>query len=161
MPAIAREKRPAVQWKKYQDQLPKITEVSRWFAGKVDALCVVTGKVSGNLELLDFDHGGDLFERWFAAIDGDLRARLVIETSQSGGRHVTYRCTDPVDGNLKLAHGTRDSKLVTLIETRGEGRANAYFKWEFPVSLRGRMDSIPPFGVASRCFPCRRPALAN
>ena len=50
-----------------------------------------------------------------------IQSRLVIESSQSGGRHVIYRCDQPVDGNLKLAQGNRDGKQVTLIETRGEG----------------------------------------
>jgi Protein of unknown function (DUF3987) len=150
LPAITREKRPAIQWKKYQDQLPKITDVNRWFSGKVDALCVVTGKVSGNLELLDFDHGGDLFERWFAAIDVDLRARLVIETSQSGGRHVTYRCSDPVDGNLKLAHGNRDGKLVTLIETRGEGGLFLCSPTPGYNLLQGRLVELPTLTTAER-----------
>ena len=77
-------------------------------------------------------------------LDGLLQ-RLVIETSQSGGRHVIYRCSELVSGNLKLAQRlipaergqagvVDDSPHVprnaadrdevapcTLIETRGEG----------------------------------------
>jgi hypothetical protein len=45
----------------------------------------------------------------------------VIETSQSGGKHVIYRCSEPINGNMKLAMGFRDGAMVTLIETRGEG----------------------------------------
>src|SRR5690606_31452321 len=73
-----------------------------------------------------------------------LLERLVVETSQSGGRHVVYRCATPPAGNRKLAQRTlaapSDETLtlggkrfvprrqgdqfevtLTLIETRGEG----------------------------------------
>jgi hypothetical protein len=121
LPAIGRYKRPAVAWKVYQRRLPNADELCDLFAKSSDAICIVTGKVSGNLELLDFDQGGELFDRWWSAIPPNLRERLVIESSQSGGRHVIFRCDQPVDGNLKLAKGLRQGKLVTLIETRGEG----------------------------------------
>lgn len=121
LPAIAASKRPAIAWKAFQDRLPSDHELSKWFPGKCDSLCIVTGKVSGNLEMMDFDNQGELFERWSKAIPPNLLDRLVVESSQSGGRHVVYRCEQPVDGNLKLAQGLRDGKLVTLIETRGEG----------------------------------------
>jgi hypothetical protein len=71
--------------------------------------------------MLDFDRGGDRFDAWRANIPSELFDRLVIETSQSGGKHVIYRCAEPINGNMKLAMGFRDGALVTLIETRGEG----------------------------------------
>jgi hypothetical protein len=71
--------------------------------------------------MLDFDRGGDRFEAWKEQIPLELLARLVIETSQSGGQHVIYRCAEPINGNMKLAMGFRDGAMVTLIETRGEG----------------------------------------
>lgn len=121
LPAMLRQKRPAVSWKTYQQRLPTDSELERLFTQSVDAICLVAGAISGNLELLDFDQGGELFPAWFESLPADLHDRLVIETSQSGGKHVIYRCTETVDGNLKLAQGLRQGKLVTLIETRGEG----------------------------------------
>jgi hypothetical protein len=122
LPAILAEKRPALAgWKVHQTHLPEPADLSLWFGGQVDALCVVTGAVSGNLELLDFDHGGELFEAWRSLIPDQLFERLVVERSRSGGRHVVYRCEEPVNGNMKLAQVRRDGQLVTLIETRGEG----------------------------------------
>ena len=121
LPAIGRDKRPSIAWKKYQSELPTEQEIAAWFGGQSDSICIVTGKISGNLELLDFDGGGELFESWFDSIPEDLRDSLVVESSQSGGKHVIYRCEQPVDGNLKLAQATRDGKHITLIETRGEG----------------------------------------
>jgi hypothetical protein len=122
LPAIRLEKRPALAaWKSYQLQLPTTAELDAWFGNGCDAVCLVAGSVSGNLELLDFDRGGELFDAWAAKISTEMLAKLVVETSQSGGKHVIYRCVTPVSGNLKLAQGRRDGQPVTLIETRGEG----------------------------------------
>ena len=79
------------------------------------------GKVSGNLEIIDFDNQGELFPAWSEKIPSDLKAKLVIEKTPSGGHHVAYRCNDEVCGNIKLAQGEREGKLTTLIETRGNG----------------------------------------
>lgn len=148
LPARRAQKRPALsRWKKYQDAQPKRLEVETWFANEHDGLCLLTGKVSGNLELLDFDLGAELYPAWadiVRAARPGLLERLVIERSQSGGRHVVYRCSEPVPGNAKLAsravktagpgevaiagknysprpHGEEWAAIVCLIETRGEG----------------------------------------
>jgi hypothetical protein len=109
-------------WKTYQNRLPSELEISTWFANAHDALCLVCGKVSGNLEVIDFDHAGELFSAWKEKIDSELYAKLVVEKTPSGGYHVAYRCEGEICGNIKLAQGIREEgKLVTLIETRGEG----------------------------------------
>ncbi len=123
LPAKRAKKFPSIgSWKTYRDRLPTEIEVETWFSNSHDALCLVCGKVSGNLEILDFDHQGELFPVWKDRIDPKLFARLVVEKTPSGGYHVAYRAESPVCGNIKLAHGKRENdKLVTLIETRGEG----------------------------------------
>jgi hypothetical protein len=122
LPAVRIQKRPAVSgWKTYQTNIPSEQQLRDWFTNPHDAVCIVTGSVSGNLEMLDFDRGGDRFEAWKGQIPPELLARLVVEASQSGGKHVIYRSTEPINGNMKLAMGYRDGSLVTLIETRGEG----------------------------------------
>jgi len=125
LPAKHQNKCPAIKsWKAFQDRLPTATEVEAWFANDHDALCVVTGKASGNLEIIDFDHGGELFAAWSALVEENAPGvldRLVIEQTPSGGWHAVYRCEAEVSGNLKLAQGERDGKLTTLIETRGNG----------------------------------------
>jgi hypothetical protein len=148
LPARAAQKRPTVpSWKLYQGRLPFQVEIDRWFVN-ADAVCLVCGGVSGNLEMLDFDLGGEAFEAWRQTVEvtnPGLAVRLVIEQSPSGGRHVVYRCESPISGNLKLAERrhlvdgpdevTISGKsyrprqgadgvwhvLLTLIETRGEG----------------------------------------
>ena len=122
LPAAKARKHPAIgSWKNWQTRLPTEVEVRAWFSNAHDAICVVAGSVSGNLECLDFDNGGELFAAWIEKVDAGLLAQLVIEQTPSGGYHVCYRCDDPVEGNLKLARGIRDGKQKTLIETRGEG----------------------------------------
>ena len=122
LPANKAQKRPCLpQWNEFQTRLPTEEEVRRWFAEPREAQCLVCGKVSGNLEVIDFDNHGELYSKWKDAIPVDLLARLVIEQTQSGGYHVAYRCQDEVCGNIRLAQGERDGKKTTLVETRGEG----------------------------------------
>ena len=146
LPAIAKEKRPAVlTWKPYQTRLPSPNDIEIWWKNKPDAVCLICGKVSGNLEVLDFDCEGKFFEPWKQQIPPELFEKLVIETTPSGGKHVAYRCEEPVCGNLKLAQQwieTPDGSpveigkkefvprkganntwgvLLATIETRGEG----------------------------------------
>ncbi len=135
-------------WKEYQNRLPYDSELQSWFSNGNNGVCIVTGKVSGNLEMIDFDLEGEAFERWCSLIKEntpDLLPQLVIEKSQSGGRHVIYRCQTEISGNLKLTqrkqivassdevevcgknYKPRKDKdgnwfvILTLIETRGEG----------------------------------------
>lgn len=148
LPATPKAKRPTLPtWRDYQRQLPSPADVERWFVGAAGA-CIVCGSVSGNLEMIDFDLEGKLFPAWREAVDiqsPGLVDRLVIEETPSGGRHVVYRCSEPVCGNIKLAHvvmeapdeyplvvGSKEYKprpgpagswaaQVVSIETRGEG----------------------------------------
>ncbi|MCL2647209.1 MAG: bifunctional DNA primase/polymerase [Phycisphaerales bacterium] len=123
MPAIRSQKRPIGSWKQFQTRLPTQGEVKAWSVPEqYDAVCIITGSVSGNAEMIDFDGGGELFEGWKALIPAELFTRLVVERTPRGGYHVFYRCETAVEGNRKLVMRERaDGKPVTLIETRGEG----------------------------------------
>lgn len=149
LPANLTAKRPAVvSWKAYQSRLAWDDEVSQWFSdGYHKAICLVTGAVSGNLEMLDFDSQAEAFGRWRELVDEEvpgLVARLVIERSQGLGMHVVYRFEGIVPGNTKLAEklciAPNDAPVVYkgktykprkvgdhweyypgLVETRGEG----------------------------------------
>lgn len=151
LPARRNEKRPALSgWKSYQSRLPSQLQVEQWFAGDPEAMCVVTGGVSGNLELIDFDFEGELFDAWTSEIPPELLNRLVIESSQSGGRHVIYRCEEPVCGNIKLAQDRREGQIVTLIETRGEG--GLFLCWPTPgyELQQGSLTELPMLTPAER-----------
>ena len=122
LPADLQAKRPTLKgWKSFQSHRPIELQVRQWFGPQTDAICIVTGTISGNLEVLDFDCEASQFEDWVALIPPEIIARLVMERSQSGGRHVIYRCATPVCGSMKLSQIKRPDKIDTLIETRGEG----------------------------------------
>lgn len=154
LPARRKDKFPAVKsWKAYQHRLPTAAEVNAWFANGHDAVCIVTGKASGNLEIIDFDNGGELFDRWAAMVEDrhpGLMDRLVIENTPSGGWHVIYRCGIEVSGNLKLAQGQRNGKLTTLIETRGDGGLFLCVPTPGYELLQGDFAGIPTLTEAER-----------
>ena len=80
LPATKARKHPAIgSWKNWQSRLPTEVEVRAWFSKPHDAICVVAGAVSGNVECLDFDNGGELFAAWMEKVDTELLAKLVIE----------------------------------------------------------------------------------
>jgi len=122
LPAVKAKKRPAVGvWRTWAGRLPTEVEVEAWFSNAHDAVCIVAGKVSGNLECIDFDQKAEAYDAWCAKIAPVVLDSVVVESTPSGGKHVVYRCEEPVEGNAKLAQGVRDGKRKTLIETRGEG----------------------------------------
>lgn len=125
-------KRPAISWKEFQNRKPTTDELLGWFAGnEYQGLGVITGEVSGLLEMLEFEgravsNGIHLEAR--SAIEsaglGDIWQRLVngyMEMTPSGGIHFLYRVEgNSLPGNTKLASQAGEDGGC-LIETRSEG----------------------------------------
>ncbi len=116
-------KRPVVTaWKPYQTCRPAEIDVYRWFWPPNplgEAVAIVTGAISGHLEVLDFDDPV-LFKPWYTqALQAGIGGLPVVHT-QSGGYHVYYRAP-AVQGNQKLTGRPKGKRYQTLIETRGEG----------------------------------------
>jgi hypothetical protein len=63
LPAVAAEKRPAAAWKPYQNKKLLIDDVPDVF-GQYRGICMICGKISGNLEMIDFDCAGKYFVPW-------------------------------------------------------------------------------------------------
>ena len=109
-------------WAHHQHTPADADQIERWYSSGRTGVGWVTGAVSGNLEVMDFDDRSALaeYEKLIddAGLDGlwDCVKGGYFEHSPNGA-HVAYRC-DTIDGNKKLAK--RDKK-TTLIETRGEG----------------------------------------
>lgn len=134
------EQKDKASWKPFQTRQPTQDELIVWFgAGKARGIAVVTGRISGNLEVLDYDKIG-IYDLWVDTCIhngfGDLVERCPLIETPSGGWHLLYRCEEPVAGNQKLAQeavevpeGTDGAhlldgkwvKIETMIETRGEG----------------------------------------
>jgi putative DNA primase/helicase len=120
-------KRPIGQWKRWQTERADIGQVRAWYQNGRTGLGVVCGRVSGGLEMLEFE-GRAIEEGLADLLDveanaaglGDLVDRIIrgyCERTPSGGLHLLYRCAE-TDGSVKLAS---DENGDVLIETRGEG----------------------------------------
>ena len=126
-------KRPAIEWKKYQSQLPTSNEVISWFKQGNDGLGVVTGLVSGNLEMLELEGRAvvskmhlDIAEIATNSGIGAIWEKLnagYVELTPSGGIHWLYKVSDgQLPGNTKLARKPGENGGVdVLAETRSEG----------------------------------------
>jgi len=125
------------KWKIYQERPPGSAELRNMFYHPTaQGIALVTGKSSGNLEVIDIDTKnftqGCLFVKFCEAIaetSTDLFKKLVIAQSRSGGYHMYYKCGE-IESNQALARRplTEEEKLrnpkekvKTLIETRGIG----------------------------------------
>jgi len=126
-------KRPAFAWQGFQEHLPIADELLMWFKDGVDGIGVITGKVSGNLEMLELE-GRAVAQKMHLEIAeiannsglGDLWDSLnagYVELTPSGGLHWLYRVSDgTLPGNTKLARKTGENGGVDVwAETRSEG----------------------------------------
>jgi hypothetical protein len=117
-------KAPAIsEWTSYQREIAGPDELQRMFSNGC-GIAIVCGRVSGNLEVIDFDEDG--FPKQFsevvrAAGRQELLERLPIVKTPHGA-HLFLRCDGSIGGNQKLAQ-ILDSqqRIKTAIETRGEG----------------------------------------
>lgn len=126
------KKRPTIKWKELQNE--RIVPNGNFLYAT--HLGIITGKISGGLEVMDFDLKYDLTGKLFdkfkqTVVDHDpkLLEKMVVQKSQNGGYHFFYLC-DEIEGNQPLARreasvqevfDTPDEKVKVLIETRGEG----------------------------------------
>lgn len=126
-------KRPAFAWQRFQSELPTADELVSWFKDGVDGVGVVTGAVSGNLEMLELEGKAvagkmhlEIAEIANSSGLGELWTRLntgYVELTPSGGLHWLYRVSDGVlPGNTKLARKPGENGGVDVwAETRSEG----------------------------------------
>lgn len=126
-------KRPLIAWKQFQTEAADAATINGWFStNAIEGVGVITGAVSGNLELLEVEGRAiDLVPPLGALLTdsgmGELWARICsgwLVQSPSGGLHFLYRIEGAVAGNTKLArrpNPDNDQLVDVLIETRGEG----------------------------------------
>lgn len=95
-----------------------------------EAVGLVCGKLSGNLEAIDIDEkyslDGCMFDRYkkiVHAIDESLLSKLIVQKTKGGGFHLIYRC-NKIAGNTKLANR----------ETTDEERHHTYLE-EYSAEL--------------------------
>lgn len=141
-------KAPFGYWTQYQTRRPTEQELQTLFsnAGNGCGIGLVCGKISGGLEVIDFDNGASEFQKWKSGIPPELLQKLTIERTPHG-RHVYYRAPN-VERSHKLAM-TKDEKAV-LIETRGQGGFIASVPGIGYELEQGGFDSIPTLTADER-----------
>ena len=126
-------KAPIKAWKEYQTVRANAMQIATWYKDGHPGLGIVTGAVSGNLEMLELEGRAvaagmldEVRDIAFASGLGDIWNIInqgYVELTPSGGIHWLYRIADePVPGNTKLARRPGENGGVdVLAETRGEG----------------------------------------
>lgn len=125
---------PAVStWTAFQKERPSNAQMRTWY-GPSTGIGLITGAISKNLEMFEFDCR-DTYDAFMevarqSGLEG-LVSRLesgYVEDTPAGGVHWLYYC-DEIGRNIKLAGRPKrldeqkdeHDKWKTLIETRGEG----------------------------------------
>lgn len=156
LPARRAEKRPLGAWSEWRNRRRPVDDAF----DATDAIAVVCGASSGNVEVLDFDDRARDFDEFcerVARADPAVAARLfdcLVETTQSGGKHLAYRCEAPVAGNAKLcnrkilrefgaAFDAFEPTTKTTIETRGEGGIVIVAPTDGYAVVRGDWRNLP------------------
>ena len=119
------------KWTRHQSQRATEAEIDAWYSAGRTGVGWVCGKVSGGLEVIDFDDRSIFAE--FKKACADSGAGDVLDKVMDGyceytpnGTHLAYRCS-AIEGSKKMAYrrdGVDDKgckKYKTLIETKGEG----------------------------------------
>lgn len=130
-------KRSAVQWKKYQKEIATVNELERWFRGDQRGLAVVTGEISGNLVVIDFDADADeYFPKFWQEAQRQLPGvadKLIVVKTPRPGRQIWFRMESKPPANQAMAYteprktGKTDDdgqpilKPRVMIEIRGTG----------------------------------------
>lgn len=120
---------PGIKWKSLQQNIISKELIKKIYAQSENpAIAIICGRVSGNIECLDFDnHFGDAKEIISQFLDmvksysEELFSKFTIQETQNGGYHVIYRCEN-IGGQTCLAARYNDKgRKESLIETRAEG----------------------------------------
>lgn len=109
IPLLYKSKRPLVPWKEYQKRQPTDTELTEWFSLEPWNIGVVTGSVSGNLAVLDFDDES-YYYKFFTKHKELEKATLAVKPSR--GSHIYLR-------NDRLIRSFKISELKLDVKAEG------------------------------------------
>ena len=141
------------KWNRFQAALPTPEDMRIWFSAKtkIAGVAVVCGKVSGGLVCLDYDvkndpSQGEMWKEFIKALPTEIAQKLVVESTQSGGRHAFFRMEAEI-GNMKLAAVAEDHTKVPF-ETRGEGGYAICAPSRGYVLSQGQLNNVVQLGAA-------------
>ena len=131
IPIVPGQKNPALlSWDKYQQEKPTEETLRTWFPDNNRNVAIITGKISGNLTVLDIEKESAVQEllsllrdKGYKSLYENLEKSLCVRTPR-GGRHYYFKSVTTYP-SLKLAYDTPTMedgkpKPKILIETRGE-----------------------------------------
>lgn len=98
IPIPFKTKKATLEWKKYQTRLPNDQELQQWFGTDNTNIALVTGHISGNLVVLDFDDEvsfWDFIEKSKEKLKQDIH-KLTPVVATAKGYHVYIRTKDLV-----------------------------------------------------------------
>lgn len=136
-----------ITWRHYQEELkrPSPEKVDEWFRNSQTlGIGIMTGKVSGGLEVLDIDTKNDptgtiLPDIWSFLEEYAGGAGLLIVETRSRGLHIYYRTADP----LPSGHLSENEQGKPTVEIRGAAGYILAPPSQGYTILQGSYDSIP------------------
>ena len=131
IPIVPGQKNPALlSWDKYQQEKPTEETLRTWFPDNNRNVAIITGKISGNLTVLDIEKESAVQEllsllrdKGYNGLHEKLEKSFCVRTPR-GGRHYYFKSVTTYP-SLKLAYDTPTMengkpKPKILIETREE-----------------------------------------
>jgi len=155
--AVREDKKPVHAWASLQKVMMGLDYAADVFS-RAHGIAVVCGRISGNLECIDFDaHNKDIqqvYDQWSTdsgVKDILTRNRVYIERSKRGGIHLIYRYDREVkpQENRKLANW---SDGQSMIETRGEGGYVITAPTQGYTVLQGELTRLPELSIDERDY---------
>ncbi len=145
-------KKPAVDWKIFQDRAATDAEVLGW--GSPEGMGLVCGHVSGGLVCIDIDTKNDptgtmakeYFDLLISMGAEKLSAKCVAQKTPSGGYHLIFRCPEHHDGNQVFAKSDISKKAV--IETRAQGGQFVAFPSPGYSVISGSLENIQTLSLS-------------
>jgi len=158
-------------WKKYQSTFINVEENAHLF----EAVGLVCGEVSGNVEVIDVDQKNEIWKEGekhlvdklidkIELFSPGLYSKLTVAETVNGGYHFIYKC-EKIGGNVKLASRQATEKekkkgetKVVLLETRGSGGYIVSVPTEGYNIKQGELSNIPTITPQERdiIFSCCR-----
>lgn len=104
VPVVKGEKRPAINWKDYQNRKPTNDEIKEWFKDPDTGCGIITGRTSGVIVVDEDSYKAQ-------GIEARLETPLVVKTG-GGGKHYYFKYQEGVHNSVNRNNA---------IDVRGEG----------------------------------------